>query len=67
MSQANGTAILAIAILMWVYFANFVKLTNKDLKYASSGDAFHALRQTRKIVKNAKLFVAEAKNKKFSK
>jgi hypothetical protein len=50
-----------------VLFANNANLTSKDLKYTDSGDAFHALRQTRKIVKNAKLFVAMDKNKKFSK
>jgi hypothetical protein len=50
-----------------VLFANFANLTSKDLKYADSGDALYALRQIRKIVKNAKLFVAVAKNKKFSK
>jgi hypothetical protein len=52
---------------VWVFIALNADLTSKDLKYASSGDAFHALRQTRKIVKNVKQFFVQAKNNRFLK
>ncbi len=42
MSQANGTAIIAIAVSIRVMFVKFANVTSKDLGLMNTGNAFHA-------------------------
>ena len=67
MSQANGTAIIAIAVRVRVLFVQFANVTSKDFGVTNAGGAFIAQRQTRKIIKNVLIFIADTKNNKLIK
>jgi hypothetical protein len=62
LSQANGTAIIAIAVSIRVMFVKFANVTSKDLGILNTGNAFHANKQTKKLVKIVKVIIADAKN-----
>jgi hypothetical protein len=62
LSQANGTAIIAIAVRVGVMFVKFANVTRKDLGITNTGNAFHAHKQTKKKVNDVKLKFADAKN-----
>jgi hypothetical protein len=65
--QANGTAIIVIAVRVMVLFVQFANVTSKDLEVPNSGGALIAQRQTRKIIKNVIILIADTKNNKFRK
>jgi hypothetical protein len=67
LSQANGTAIIAIAVRVRVMFVKFANVTSKDLEITNTGNAFHAHKQTKKKVKNVEILIADGKNIIFKK
>ena len=62
MSQANGTAIIAITVRVRVIFVQFANVTSTDLGITNTGNVFHAHNQTKKRLKIVEILIAEGKN-----